>query len=90
MQIPSSLKIGGHRFKVDKSKVLQGDNGETDVGICVIRISKDLTQSQQEATLIHELFHAINPTLDNEHLGHALIDSLAEQIYQILKDNKLI
>lgn len=90
MKIPPTLKIGGHTFKVDCSKKLPGDNGETDIGLCVIRICKTLTQSQKEATLIHEMFHAINPTLDNEHLGHALIDSLAEQLYQILSDNKLL
>lgn len=90
MKIPTKLKIGGHIYKVDCSKALHNFSGETDVGISLIRISKDMSQSQKEATLIHEIIHALNPTLDNEHLGHALIDSLAEQLYAVLKDNDLL
>lgn len=50
-----------------------------------IRINKDLSQTQKESTLIHEILYFCNTTLD-----HALLDSLAEQLYQALKDNKML
>lgn len=81
MKIPKSLKIGGHRYKI--RLIDMGDMGKTDRGKNVIYIDKTLPQDQQEATLIHEILHALN----NE-LNHTTLDSLAEQIYQVIRENK--
>jgi len=89
MIIPKHLKIGGHIVKVDCSKELVDLNGEADTSTNTIYICKTLPQSQKEATLIHEIFHFLNTTLDHGE-AHRLIDSLSEQLYQVLKDNHLI
>lgn len=89
MKIPEFLKIGAHTVQV-VLKPLDDDNGLTDWASNTIFIDSTLPQTHQEATLIHEIFHILNPTLDDDTLGHALIDSLAEQFYQVLKDNHLI
>jgi len=89
MKIPKTLKIGGHTFQVE-IKELDGVLGKTTWDKPKIQIDKDVPKTIQEATLIHEIFHCINTTIDGTHLGHALLDSLSEQFYQVLKDNHLL
>ncbi len=83
MKIPSKLKIGGHQFTVVVKEF--EECGRTERTRNRIIIDADLTQSQKESTLIHEILHVIN----NE-IAHPLLDSLAEQLYQVLSDNKLL
>ena len=83
MRIPKKLKIGGHQFKVIVKEF--DDCGKTKRTTNEMWIASDLTQSQKESTLFHEILHALN----NE-LAHPLLDSLAEQLYQVLSDNKLL
>lgn len=88
MKIPKKLKIGGHIITIDTSSELTV-NGSTHWDTNTIKICKTLCQTQKESTLIHEIFHIMNTEVGgNNH--HALISSLAEQFYQVLKDNKLI
>lgn len=61
------------------------DNGQANTDLNEILIRKQITQSQKEATLLHEAMHFCNTTIK-----HDLLDSLAEQLYQILSDNKLL
>ncbi len=88
MIIPEKLKIGGHSFTIE---LVEGFKSEDDdMGECIsaknlIKIRKGMVQDQMEASLIHEIFHAINTTLD-----HELLDSISEQFYQVLKDNNLL
>lgn len=84
MIIPNQLKIGGHLFRVVRAD-LPDRNGETDYAGRTITLDKDLVGSSADATLIHEAMHVMNSTLE-----HALLDSLAEQIYQLLADNGLL
>lgn len=86
--LPKKLKIGGHIVEVKLQK-LHETNGEFDSETNIITISSEITDSQKESTLIHEIFHVMNTSVD-EGYGHALIDSFAEQIYQVLKDNATI
>ncbi len=88
MKIPSKIKIGGHTYKIVFT-TLENELGKCDYDKCIIYLEKDMEQSQKEATLIHEIFHALNSTMD-EGLGHMLLDSLSEQFYAVLKDNRLI
>jgi hypothetical protein len=86
MRIPKKLKIGGHEYTV---RLLEGWQEEVmaneDSNKNQITIDSDLTQSRQESKLIHEIFHVMNCAID-----HALQDSLAEQLYQVLSDNDLL
>lgn len=91
MKIPNKIKIGGHIIKIDISKELKDLNGQADTSTNTIRICKLLPQSQKESTLIHEIFHFLNTTFDGpDSITHALIDSLSEQLYQVLSDNKML
>jgi len=91
MKIPKTLKIGGHIVKIDYTQDLENDNGNSDFSKNLISICKTLPQDQKESTLIHEILHFLNSTLGGENtLSHCLLDSLAEQIYQVLKDNNLL
>lgn len=87
MLIPSKLKIGGHIYhvKLDSANMDNGDYGMIDSDDNTIYLRKALCQSQREATLFHEILHALNSTLN-----HPLLDSLAEQLYQVLSENKLL
>lgn len=91
MKIPNKLKIGGHVFDIKmvdmKSKNMLGECDSTEN---TISIDKDAKQSQKESTLIHEVFHAINTTIGDSTFGHIVLDSWAEQFYQVLKDNNLL
>jgi len=89
MKIPSSLKIGGHTISI-KMGSLDGKLGESDYDKGLITIDKNSPQSIQESTLIHEVIHFLNTTLGDSEMGHSLIDSLSEQLYQVLKDNNLL
>lgn len=84
MKFPKELKIGGHKFTV-VLKELEKDLGCTDYTKNIITIDINLPQDQKEATLIHEIMHCMNTTLE-----HQLLDSLSEQMYQVLKDNNLL
>lgn len=93
MTIPETLKIGGHTYKVvvgavpDSLKALYADTecGLCDVANCVIYINGNQTPSQCEESLIHEVLHAVNGTLE-----HDLLHSLAHSIHQVLSDNGLL
>jgi len=87
MKIPSKLKIGAHQYEIVLTKdIFEGAT----CGIQLRKESKlgvnaDLPPSHQGATLLHEILHAINSELD-----HTLLDSLSEQLYQVLSDNKML
>ena len=61
------------------------DLGYADYEHGVIGLKKGMTRRATEATFVHELFHHMNTTAP-----HALLDSLAEQTYQVFKANKII
>lgn len=90
MNIPKKLHIGGHDFKVEIKKMEQGEAGQCSYNKNIITIDSDLAQSQREATLFHEIFHAINSEFHSSLMGHAWMESLSQQLYQVLKDNKML
>jgi hypothetical protein len=89
MKIPNKLKIGGHTYTVEQKSELE-NMGETHYKKCKILIDSTMSQSNKEATLIHEAFHVMNTTLGGSQMSHALLDSLSEQMYQFLSENKLL
>ena len=88
-QIPKKLKIGFHIYKVQKVPYWEGgddgDAGMIDYEKGVIYINSKMPQTEQERTLFHEIGHSINTVID-----HTLLESLSEQLYQVLHDNKLL
>lgn len=90
MQFPEKLKIGPHTYTVHVVTPPTLCADESPAGInCnqrgVIEIDARLTDTEQAATLFHEVLHVMNSELD-----HVLLDSLAQQITQVLLDNKLL
>jgi len=87
MTIPASLKIGAHTYQIVLTKdIFEG----TTCGIQSrkegkLAVNADLPSSHQGATLFHEILHAINSELD-----HTILDSLAEQLFQVLSDNNML
>jgi len=91
MKIPKKLKIGGHIFTV-KEDELEDCAGQTQFSKLEIKIKKDMKQSAKESTLIHEIVcHCINTTFAGESMmAHAFMDSISEQIFQVLSDNNML
>lgn len=84
MKIPKKIVSQGITWAVRYNDDIE-PLGLTDYDKKEIVIRKSLSQEIKEATFIHELFHTFNTTVD-----HALIDSLALQLYATLKTNKLL
>lgn len=84
MIIPSQLKIGGHIFTIERRE-MDGKCGETDYNKYTITIDAALKGIGEGATLIHEIFHVINGEFD-----HTLLESLAQQLFQVLSDNGML
>lgn len=87
--MPKELKIGGHIWTIKVEKLPEDDLGSTDWNTLTITISSELPTDLQHSALLHEIFHACNSTLGSTEMGHALLDSLAEQIYQVFSDNDI-
>jgi hypothetical protein len=90
MKIPKTLKIGAHTFKVilekpDKLAPEDFTSGLIDDCLNEIVLDASRSRSKVEQALFHEILHALNSELD-----HALLDSLAEQLYQVFHDNSLL
>lgn len=88
MKLPKTLKVGGHTIKVTVYPLPDGVDGEFSTETNEIRISDRLAPSQIGATLLHEIMHAMNSEFDKD-LEHIILESLSQQLYQVLHDNKL-
>ena len=91
MFIPDKVKIGGIEYTVYQAEEWfehGGADGETfydEVNGNTIYIRQSLSKEAKEITFIHEALHCMNTVMD-----HGLLDSLSEQLYQFLSDNKLL
>lgn len=84
------MKIGGHNYLIKIGK-LDDKLAECDYDSATVYISNTIKiQTIKESALIHEILHACNSTFGQEGIEHALLDSLAEQVYQVFKDNNLL
>lgn len=79
------IKIGGHQFTVDLIDGL-ADSGSTDTALNKILLNKNLSKSNQQSTVIHEILEAINSIYDLN-LPHQTIQTLEAALYQIYKDH---
>lgn len=85
MTIPKVLKIAGHYVTVKLvDKTTNGNCGEWDPMKNQIEINNTQPTSQQEETLVHEILHALNISMEEEK-----VEFLAQGIYQVFSDNKL-
>lgn len=90
MNLPARLKIGAIWWKV---RVVPGAEIDSDGATVAdqnevsqtIRIAKELSPEMREVAFFHELLHCIDSQLD-----HDLVELLAQALYQVLKDNKLL
>lgn len=88
-KLPKRLRIGGIIWRIrevepaeiDCDNVTIGDQSETTQ---TIRIAKNLSPQMKWAVLLHECIHCIDSQLD-----HDLVEMLANQLFQVMSDNKL-
>ncbi len=91
MKIPKSVKIGGRTYKVVLANEwigaqnLDGEHVSTKKHGHIIYIDSTQSEAGQVITLIHEALHSMNATMN-----HEFLDSLSNQLYQFLSDNKLL
>lgn len=90
MKIPKALKIGGHIYKIQFHKMGEtceerGDMAKTNRMKGIIELAVPQMKTEIEANFLHEILHIINGELSEE-----TVEGLAQQLYQVLKDNKLI
>lgn len=88
MNFPKTIKVGAHTIKIVFCELPDGTDGEFTTEDNTIKIDSRLAPSQKQVTLIHEIFHALNSQFDEDPY-HALMESLAQQWFQVLRDNKL-
>jgi len=83
------IKVGGNYYTiklVDREDIGdERDAGECNSARLLIKIGKDMPQGAKESTLMHEILHAINITMEEKD-----VEFLAQALYAVLKDNKLI
>lgn len=91
MEIPAHIKIGAVTYKVrllpdwpgrdeaDGESFYERPHGHA------ILIYDGLTAEAQEITLLHEILHCLNATIN-----HEFLDSLAEQLHQVLSENHML
>lgn len=85
MKIPSKLKIGAHTITVKVTSNVPNDNcGQFDIKKNELLVHEKQEQTQLEASLLHEIMHAINITM-----GEQDVEFLSQALYQVIKDNKL-
>lgn len=101
MKIPKKLKVGAHLFDVKVTKVkddAKGTNnwGKTSYARCNMYLDSELSQSRLEETFIHEILHVcfdqagLQGKYKEESEEENLVNSLANQLYPILKNNNLL
>lgn len=83
MKIPDRFISQGIWWKVRYSPDIE-NLAETDYDTLSIIINENIPRELQEAAFFHELHHTFNTTVD-----HALMDSIAMQYFQVIKENDL-
>lgn len=78
------LKIGPvyYRVKNVPTEDIGRDYADTQQDVLLIRVSETVKPEIYPQTLLHEVLHAINLQMD-----HFQVESLAQSLTQVLKDN---
>ena len=96
MNIPKSVKIGGHILQVvetDDIQILDSQSyGTWNTMQGKIYIRKSMPQSQKEEVFLHEIGEVLlrsNLDIQEENFAHKDWSAFSEGLYAIFKDNKL-
>jgi len=93
MKIPDKVKIGGKSYEIIiqnlRKETASGEFSMLQPAVQRIWISNEMTQEQQEVSFFHEIIEAIKFDNDLEST-HQTLQTLTEQLYQVLKDNNLL
>ena len=81
------LEIGGHIYEVSEENLVSPDAsrelyGRHEVKENVIYINKDIHESRQQETLIHEIIHAIYFNCGLKH-DEQYIDAISNGLFQL-------
>lgn len=98
MKIPKKLKVGQHSFKINITKARDESKGsenwgKTKFSIPTIYLDQELSLSKREETFLHEIIHICfdQAGIDrDEKEEEYLVNAITNQLYPILKANKLI
>lgn len=96
MQIPEKIKIGWRTYNIEQGEHRSGNNGgdlygEIQYEKDQIYIYEGQSEENKRVTLLHEILHGIFfMTGQSEYRNNEnLVTLLSENLYQVLKDNKL-
>ena len=91
-KLPKEIKVGGQIYQIIEKDRIKEDGivsyGTHDGRQSKIWIASDVSQRQKETTLLHEIIESINFANQLE-LKEQQIWILENNLYQVLKDNKL-
>ena len=90
MNIPNTIKVGGHTLKIERvhTKDINSD-GEYNNFYNLIRLQiDDAPESLIAECLLHEVLECIR-LKNNLNIDHTHLTVLSENLFQILRDNKL-
>jgi len=96
MKLPKKIKVGGIVYDIEITKVpdvpplcKNHADGQVDYDKCKIFIDESLPQQLREQVLFHEIIHAIeyNNNFESE---ERIIQTFASNLYQVIKDNKML
>lgn len=94
MNIPKEVKILGLVYKVEEVECIDVKNeetaGEADHNNLVIKLKSNLSSTQKENTLIHEMVHSILETLGDYETSddEKFVYRFSSVLHQVLKDNQ--
>lgn len=94
MNIPKEVKILGLIYKVEEVECIDVKNeetaGEADHNNLVIRLKSNLSSTQKENTLIHEIVHSILESLGDHEPSddEKFVYRFSSVLHQVLKDNQ--
>lgn len=89
MELPATVKIGGHIYQVKTSSTLARDSdvhGSSCGNALEITIDTTIPKQNQESVLLHEIIEQINYRYELR-LEHRQISVLESAIYQVIRDN---
>lgn len=95
MKIPEKLEVAGLVYEIkqvppDSVELNSGNaNGLHSFQNCCIFLNKDMNTQQKELSLLHELTHAVNDTLNvsftSIEIDERYVESFSRVWYQVLK-----
>jgi hypothetical protein len=90
LNIPSSVKIGGHYLTVEitnnNESIGNDEIGRTQLAKNIIWLNENYPNSRQEEALLHEIIHNCLYDLQEEQ-DEKMVERLGVILYQVIVDN---